>query len=99
MFAVLMLIFIALPVIRRPWTARLLQFSLLLGALEWLRTLVELILRRSEYGQPVIRLSLILGGVAALSALSTLLLRTTRLRKWFNIDPQEAAAGRDHTGS
>jgi hypothetical protein len=59
---------------RRRWAVRTLQLALLAGAVEWLRTLVLLAgLRRAEQ-LPWTRMAVILGAVAALAAVSALLL-------------------------
>ncbi len=73
--------------VRRRWAVQLLQVALVLGAAEWVRTLVVLAASRSQAGEPVSRLILILGSVAALTALSTLVFRTARLRRWYQGEP------------
>lgn len=75
---------LALLALRRRWVPQLLQVALVLGALEWLRTGVLLVQERSALGQPWTRLALILGAVAAMTALSALLLRKPRVRDYFN---------------
>jgi hypothetical protein len=69
--------------VRRPWAARTVQVALLLGALEWARTLVSLVGQRAQAGQPMTRLALILGGVALVTGLSALMFRAGRLRAWY----------------
>ena len=71
--------------ITRPWSARIIQALLILYALEWLRTLVNLVQMRIEYGMPWARLALILGGVALFTALSALVFRHPRLQERFSI--------------
>ena len=56
------------------------QAALLLGAVEWVRTLVDLVALRTQAGQPVLRLVLILGGVALVTGLSALVFRAAGLR-------------------
>lgn len=75
---------LALLALRQRWVSPMLQVALALGTLEWLRTLVLLVQVRSATGQPYLRLSLILGAVVALAALSALLLRSPRVRAYFN---------------
>jgi hypothetical protein len=41
---------IALLIVRRPWVARLMQVVLILSALEWVRTLYELVQVRAAHG-------------------------------------------------
>lgn len=77
--------------VRRPWAARMLQWTLALGALEWLRTLVLLSLERSATDRPYLRLVLILGIVAAITALAVAALRGNAAAKYFRLsaDGQE----------
>ena len=60
--------------IRRIWAVRVLQVGLLLGALEWGRTLVLLALDRRAMGLPFLRLVVILGAVALFTGGCALLL-------------------------
>lgn len=69
--------------IRRAWVARLMQVVLALAALEWVRTLVVLAMRRSEQGEPFLRMILILGAVVAMTAVSALLFETRRMRRLY----------------
>ncbi|MFN7988312.1 MAG: hypothetical protein U0529_12635 [Thermoanaerobaculia bacterium] len=72
---VLMAVSLALPfllAVGERWSARAVQAGLLLGAVEWVRTLVFFAGQRMEAGRPWLRLALILGAVAALTALSAL---------------------------
>lgn len=65
----------ALPLLlvsRHAAALRLLQGLLLLGALEWARTLAGIAGERRAFGQPWHRLVLILGSVALVTALSAL---------------------------
>lgn len=57
-----------------------------LAALEWLRTAAALISLRLSLGQPYLRLALILGAVALLTAACLLLFRTERVRRYFRLD-------------
>jgi len=82
---VLVLVGIGLLGLRRPWVARLVQAALVLGALEWVRSLVQLTGQRMQEGQPATRLVLILGSVALFTLLSALMFRTTRLRLRFGL--------------
>ena len=61
-----------LLLVRERWSARAVQAGLVLGALEWARTLAFFAGRRMEAGRPWGRLAVILGVVAALTALSAL---------------------------
>ncbi|MBI3450129.1 MAG: hypothetical protein HY049_14595 [Acidobacteria bacterium] len=74
---------LALLPVRRRWAARTVQVVLVLGAAEWVRTLARLVAERESAAKPVVRLSLILGGVALTTALSALVYRSARLRSWY----------------
>ncbi|MEO7921744.1 MAG: hypothetical protein ABIT01_19945 [Thermoanaerobaculia bacterium] len=65
--------------VRRPWAARVLQISLVCGTAEWIRTISTLIGDRLADGRPFVRMSVILGAVAAVSLLSALALASRRL--------------------
>jgi hypothetical protein len=75
----------ALFVVRRPWAARLLQSGLVLGALEWLRTLVLLVQERQATGQPYLRLTLVIGVVALATAATALVFRSRAIRARFGL--------------
>ena len=77
---------IALLIVRRPWVARLMQFVLILGALEWVRTLYELVQVRAALGQPFTRMMIILGIVAAVTFCSALLFQSPVLKKIYRLD-------------
>lgn len=74
--------------VRHPAAMRLVQAALVLGAMEWLRTLASLAVWRAETGQPVVRLILILGSVAICTGLSALVFRADRLRGWYSPAPR-----------
>ena len=80
------LLLIALLIVRRPWVARLMQAVLILGALEWVRTLYELVQVRAAYGQPFTRMIVILGIVAAVTFCSALLFQSPELKKIYRLD-------------
>lgn len=77
---------IALLIVRQPWVARLMQVVLILGALEWVRTLYELVQVRAANGQPFIRMMVILGVVAAVTFCSALLFQSPALKKIYRLD-------------
>ena len=77
------LVIIGLVFVRRRWAAYTVQAALLLGAAEWVWILVERVTSRIDAGQPVLRLALILGGVALVTALSALVFCTARLKRWY----------------
>ena len=59
----------------------MMQVVLVLGTLEWIRTLVMLAMWRSQQGEPFLRMVVILGVVAAVTLISALLFETQRLRR------------------
>ena len=69
-----------LLLVRKPWAARVMQAALLLGAIEWARTIMIFSLARLAAGQPYLRMVLILGAVALCTAGSALLFKTPALR-------------------
>jgi len=75
------LVLIALLFVRQPWTARLVQIVLVLGALEWVRTLIELVQVRVGFGQPYTRMAIILGVVFAVTLCSALLFETRAMKR------------------
>ena len=77
---------IFLVFVRRPWAARTLQTFLIIGAIEWVRTTVSLVIVRNENGEPFLRLAIILGAVALFTLFSALVFRTKRIKSHFN-DP------------
>jgi hypothetical protein len=80
---------------RERWAVRVLQVALLLGALEWIRTLVTLTSARLEAGEPFLRMAIILLVVAAVAVLSALGLS----RRTATVDTREAASATDGPGS
>jgi hypothetical protein len=80
----LVLMLLGLLGIRRAWAARTVQAALLLGTVEWIRTLVRLARWRADEGKPVLRLVVILASVALVTGLSSLMFRTARVRRWFD---------------
>ena len=80
------LILIALLFVRRSWVARLMQVVLVLGALEWLRTMYEIAQIRALHGQPYGRMLVILGIVAAVALCSALLFQSPKLKKIYGLE-------------
>jgi hypothetical protein len=82
------LIFLAAPwvlLIRESWAARLVQILLLLGSLEWIRTMMDLIGDRKSLGEPWIRMAAILTGVALFTLVSALLFQGKGLRERYSL--------------
>jgi len=65
---------------RKSWVPRLFQVLLVLGALEWLRSLYYFAAMRIAWDQPWTRLAIILGAVALFTALSGLVFNSKALR-------------------
>ena len=84
------ILLLAILFVRRPWAARLVQMALLLGTLEWVRTLIGLPRNRLQAGAPLLRLVVILGAVALLTACSILAFETRRLRRRYRVHPPVA---------
>ncbi len=87
------LILLCLLGVRRVWTVRTVQVALLFGVVEWVRTLARLVALRAQQGEPVLRLTLILGSVALLTGLSTLMFRSARLRRWYEPGQARVSGG------
>ncbi len=77
--------FLAVLPFGRPWVARVAQAILVLGVLEWVRTLVVLAMSRQELGEPYLRMAVILGVVAAVTLGSALLFQTRTLRERYGL--------------
>lgn len=75
------LIFPAILLFRSRAAVRTVQVLLLVAAAEWVRTAAVLALERQAMGQPWLRMALILGLIAAISAASALLLERAERRK------------------
>ncbi|MFW6205886.1 MAG: hypothetical protein ACOC5I_01475 [Gemmatimonadota bacterium] len=80
---VVLIAIIPLLGLRRSWVPRAFQLVLGLGALEWLRTLLQLRQVRQEMGQPHARMLAILGAVALITALTAALFELPRVRSWY----------------
>lgn len=74
---------IALVAVPRRWAALTLQVVLVLGALEWVRTIVVLVQARMEAGMPATRMAIILGCVVLVTLGAAALFRTSRLQRRF----------------
>ena len=67
--------------VRTQWVARVVQGILVLGGIEWIRTLITLVMLRQDMGRPWIRLVVILGAVAIMTISSALVFRLKSLRE------------------
>ena len=80
---VVLIALIPLLGLQRRWVPRVFQVILGLGALEWLRTLLELREVRQSLGQPHGRMVVILGSVAVVTALSAAAFELPPVRDWY----------------
>jgi hypothetical protein len=80
---VLLVAFVPLLGLRRRWIPRAFQVVLGLGALEWLRTLLELRRVRAALGMPHARMVAILGAVALFTAFAAVMFEVPRVRAWY----------------
>lgn len=83
------IVLIALLFVRQPWVARLVQVVLIIGALEWVRTLYDLVQVRYAMGEPLLRMIAILGVVVALTFCSALLFQSRALQRIYRLNRQE----------
>ncbi len=82
--------------VKRAWGARLTQFVLFLGGIEWIRTLLVFVAARREMEQPWTRLAVILGTVALFTIWSGLLFSLSgALRKRYGLDKDEVDRAED----
>lgn len=77
--------FIGVMFVKRPVAARIVQLVLVLGALEWAWTIYGLVQVRTAMGVPATRMVLILGTVAAVTALSAALFQTKALKQTYGL--------------
>ena len=78
--AILVMILPFFLFIRRKWVVYLSQTILTIGAIEWVRTLLELVEIRQTMGMPWTRLTVILGIVALFTGLSALVFLSRSLK-------------------
>jgi len=94
LLVVLSLALIPLLFVPRSWAAHVSRIALVIGALEWLRTLVMIAAVRFSAGIPAWRMVLILGTVAVLTLLATLVFRNRRLRGFYRLPGAGSTANR-----
>ena len=85
-FAGLCAALVALLFVRATWAARTVQVALAIGMLEWLRTAWVFAAARAAADQPYARLLVILGAVAALTAIAAWIVGRRPLRQHFRLD-------------
>jgi len=79
------LVMIALLGLRRWWAGRLVQATLFVATIEWALTAAALAQTRASHGEPYLRLLVILGAVALLTALAALAFQNSCLKAWFGL--------------
>ncbi|MCD6180081.1 MAG: hypothetical protein J7K39_09280 [Bacteroidales bacterium] len=80
----LMMISLAFPfllLIKKPWVPKVFQIALILGTLEWLRSLYFYIQAYEQSGQSWTKLLVIIGSVTLFTALSVLVFNNKAIRK------------------
>jgi len=84
----LVLVSLAIPfllLIRKAWVARGIQVLLLIGAMEWIRSMLGYIGVRKEIGEDWSRLAIILVAVAVLTVCAGLVFRGKSLKKRYKL--------------
>ena len=81
---VILLAILFLLFIKKYWVPWVIQLILLLGSLEWIRTLVSVAQFRIGADMPWTRMAVILGAVALFTALSCLVFRSKALRERYS---------------
>mgnify|MGYP006420147441 FL=1 len=76
--ALLCLVVPALLALRQTWAPTVVRVFLVLATLEWLRTLATNVSERQATGEPWLRMAVILGAVAAFTAMSAWVVRGRR---------------------
>jgi len=80
-FASLFLLFI-----RQPWIVRVIQVELVVGGIEWVRSLFEYVDMRQAMDRPWTLLAIILGSVALFTFCSSLVFRSKSLKRRYSKD-------------
>jgi hypothetical protein len=81
----LVAITLVLPAVKRPWAARTVQAGLLLGGVEWVRTLLRLAAVRSVLGEPATKMVAILGAVTLFTLLSALVFELGPMKRRYGL--------------
>ena len=83
--SILLLIFPILLLIKKHWIIRLTQIVLIIGSIEWIRTLFVYVNQRQAIGEPYVRLVIIIGIIAIFTGLSTLVFRNQSLKERYKL--------------
>ncbi|MFC1786045.1 hypothetical protein ACFLZA_01615 [Candidatus Neomarinimicrobiota bacterium] len=84
----LTIIFLLLPLlllIKKSWVTRLIQVVLIIGSVEWIRSLITYVSQRQSIDEPYMRLVIILGVVALFTGLSALIFRNQALKERYKL--------------
>ncbi|HXW10245.1 MAG TPA: hypothetical protein VD737_06500 [Steroidobacteraceae bacterium] len=81
--AAVCILLITLLFVPRAWAGRVVQVVLAVGAIEWVLTAYALAQVRMQHGDPYLRLVIILGSVALLTAVAAALFQHPALRARF----------------
>lgn len=81
LFMILSLLIPFILFIKKPWAARLIQICLIIGAVEWIRTILNLINVRTSLNEDWSRMAIILGVVALFTLLSAFIIQTKAMKK------------------
>jgi hypothetical protein len=83
LLAILSMAFPLILFVRRSWVPPLVRSVLVLGFLEWVRTLVTIARQRQAAGDDWIRMAVILGMVAAVTLVSALVFEFRAVREHY----------------
>ena len=71
--------------IKHGWVVRLIQIVLIIGSLEWIRSMFIYINQRQTLDEPYVRLVIIIGIVALFTGLSALVFRNQVLKERYKL--------------
>ena len=95
--AALCILLITLLFIPRAWAGHIVQVVLAAGAIEWVLTAYTLAQVRMQHGDPYLRLVIILGSVALLTAVAAALFQHPALQARFGFGVRRPALPPDAT--
>ncbi len=85
LFSVIFLLIPFLLLLKQAWVARLIQIILIVGSIEWIRTLFIYTNERQAIGEPIFKLIIILGIVTIFTGLSALVFKNQSLKERYNL--------------
>ena len=83
--SILFLLFPLMLFFNKVWVARLTQIILIIGSMEWIRSIFYYVNQRQEVDEPYIRLVIIIGFVTLFTGLSALVFRNKTLKERYNL--------------